>query len=374
MPPTRAGRTVQWVVTPFRLRTFHYLGRAQTVTPACLTGEDGTRSAQKAQAREVWDSAGGAERPRLLLSGSWRTALSCGFHTHQAPRLGAGTSNRTNGGLPISQPDRAIPTRGRGTQGRLAQHGAGGTARMSAELRARLAGRVRALLRARVLPAPGSGPAARAGSGPARGQAPWARTVGGGVSGALRQARDWRPRPASVRLSFRGSPRDQLAQPTGKRTFPGRDGRVGRSLGRGPAEAARRAGSETGRGRRGAGAERAGPGGGGPGVALRREGRGGGLESRRGLLGQRSYWGRDREGAWFYGQAWRGAEPAAGGVSARDWSPQLQVIWSLELGLPDGPRDSPAAASEAPFWPQRVCVELTPPAQPCLESGRAAPR
>ena len=66
-----------------------------------------------------------------------------------------------------------------------------------------------------------------------------------------------------------------------------------------------------------------------------------------------------------------GAEPAAGGVSARDWSSQLQVIWNLELGLPDGPRDSPGAASGAPFW--RVCGTDPSRAQPCLGSGEGSP-
>lgn len=113
----------------------------------------------------------------------------------------------------------------------------------------------------------------------------------------------------------------------------------------------------------------------GPGSRCAGRGKRGGLESRRGLLGQRSYWGRDRAGRGFMGGASGvGAEPAAGGVSARDWSPQLQVIWSLELGLPDGPRDSPAAASEAPFWPPaRVCGTDPSRTQPCLESGEGSP-
>lgn len=69
-----------------------------------------------------------------------------------------------------------------------------------------------------------------------------------------------------------------------------------------------------------------------------------------------------------------GAEPAAGGVSARDWSSQLQVIWSLELGLPDRPRDSPGAASGAPFWPPaRVCGTDPSCEQFCLGSGEGSP-
>lgn len=159
-----------------------------------------------------------------------------------------------------------------------------------------------------------------------------------------------------------GSPRDQLAQPTevsgpSGRGRPGREG-SGRGLGerRGERDPEDGAGSGEGGARRGAGPEgwargRAAPGGG--------RGRPG---KPAGSTGQRSYWGRDR-GAWFYGRGfWRGGGACKGGVPARDWSLQLQVIWSLELGLPDGPRDSPAAASELLLAPSAACVELTPPA------------
>lgn len=250
------------------------------------------------------------------------------------------------------QPDRRRPNPGPGDSGRLAQRGAGRASRSRHRLQARLADRCARSLRARVLPAPGSGPAARRlRAGPAGGPADpdrWRR-------------REWRA-PSRPGIGARGLPLSACPSgvratswpsPRSKRTF-GRTAGSGRVWGGGLRSGAESR-SEDGRGPEESRARRQG-GGVSPGSRCAGRGKGGGLESRRGLLGQRSYWGRDREGVVLWAGLLAWGRSLRREASRQGLVPAAAGHLEPGLGLPDGPRDSPAAASEAPFWPPaRVC-------------------
>lgn len=227
-----------------------------------------------------------------------------------------------------------------------------------------MAGRVRALPPRTRAPCAGLGSRGAQAPGRPRGRAPRARAVGGGgESGALRPGPGIGARGPPLSGCPSGSPRDRLAQPTEVRGpsgsgWPGREGVWGWGL---------RSGAE-GRIRRGAGSgEGRGRGCAAPG------GRGGrGLGSRRGLLGQRSYWGRDRKRAWLYRRGfWRGGG-ACGGRRLGEGL-VLAAAGHLEPGAWPSRRASgqSGSSSGAPFW--RVCGTDPSRAQPCLGSGEGSP-
>lgn len=158
----------------------------------------------------MWDSARGAERPRLLLLFSGSALCLIMWVPHSlGPQAGRRDEQPNKREPPYTpSPTEDVPTRGRGTQedwlsavpGGLRGVGTrapGATGRTSARAPSAHACCLR---RARVPRRAGSGPAPRAGPwGPDR----WRRREWRAPS----RPRDWRPRPASVRLSFRKSAR-----------------------------------------------------------------------------------------------------------------------------------------------------------------------
>lgn len=188
----------------------------------------------------MWDSAQGAERPplSLLSSGSALCLIMCVPHSlgPQAERRDEQANTREPPYTP--SPTEDVPTRGRGTRedwlsavpGGLRGVGArapGANGRTSARAPSAHACSLR---RARVPRRAGSGPAPRAGpSGPGR----WRRRR---EWRAPSRPRDWRPRSASVRLSFRESARPAGATHRGERTFGKWVAGPGGCLGLGPEE------------------------------------------------------------------------------------------------------------------------------------------
>lgn len=161
-PPTRASRTVQWLVTPFRL-PFHYLGNSdghpsmsqgQGWNQECAEGPGSGGVGQRTGSR--------AAAPVTVILRQRPLPYHVGSTLIRPPGWAPGRATEQTGASLYSQPDRRRPNPGPGDSGRLAQRGA----RRASRSRHQSSGRdwpdeCARSLRARVLPAPGSGPAAR---------------------------------------------------------------------------------------------------------------------------------------------------------------------------------------------------------------------
>lgn len=191
----------------------------QIGTPAFIRDADGTTSAYKGPAwggvgQRAW--YGDAAAVTVVLTA--RFALPCGFAHSLGPYAEHWTGRQTNWTDPCrAQPDGSglrRPSPGPGYSGGLSQPGARRASRRRRrsagrdwpDVRAAPFGHARAPSRARVCSVHCAPVPARAGSRRAQ-RASGARAVGGGPGErrAPSRPRDRRPKPASVRLSFRQS-------------------------------------------------------------------------------------------------------------------------------------------------------------------------